>query len=142
MAGDIEREHIMLSWFWSGLLSSFHCVTASNMRMLDHFVCQKHMFWFYKRQITILLTRLFWGLSNMRCVEMTRTVKNTVPLQEYHCKKHNQLQPSMSAKLLMYLHKDQFILPRCHDFVVSSLDSLMSLGHLETKPKANSKEMK
>ena len=59
-------------------------------------------------------------------------------LQDHHCRKHDQLQLSMLARLLIYIHRDQFILPRCHDFVVSSLDSWMSLEYFKIKPKANS----
>ena len=75
----------------------------------------------------------------MRCTEMIETVQNSTTLQNHHCRKHNQLQLSMLARLSkIFIHKDKFILPRCHNFVVSSLDSWMSLEHFKTKPKANS----
>lgn len=65
--------------FWSSLLlSSSHCVTTSNMRMLDDFARQIHIFWFYKIQIKVIfLAKLFWGLSNMRCVEMIEQLKTS-----------------------------------------------------------------
>ena len=65
------------------------------------------------------------------------TVKNITTLQDHHCRRYNQLQLSMLARLLIYIYKNQFILPRCHDFVVSSLDSWRSLEHFKIKPKAN-----
>ena len=77
-------------WFWSNLLSSSHCVTTTNMRMLDDFAYQIYIFWFNKIQIKfLLLVRLFWGLSNRRCMEMIETVQNSMTLQNHHCRKHN-----------------------------------------------------
>lgn len=140
---EIQAENS--SWFLASSKSFLSPVptvpSATNMKMLDHFTCYKHMFWFYKIQIKILvLARLFWRSNNMRCVKMIWKVKNIVTLWDYHCKKHNLLQPSVSLRLWYTFTRISLFLPRCHDFLVSSLDSLMSPGHFKTKPKVNGKK--
>lgn len=51
------------------------------------------------------------------------------------------LQPFMLVGLRYTFTKISLFSPRCHDFVVNSLDPLMSLGNFKTKPKVNGKEM-